>query len=791
MSFKPEVPAGGAPESRPACEVPLKSSATAIPVFGLGLLFTALGAAACGGESGSGEDATPASDGQTADLPDGVDASDAVLVTDLMTQGDAAPADPYEGLAIEPSASCQVSGAPLPPPALALEQVLTGLALEKPVDLKAGPEGSGRLFLVTQPGKVYLAPAITANGGGQLWLDLTSVVDDGPNEGGLLSMAFAPDYVTSGHVFFVSTRTINGSFLTALTRLTVPDPPFGAPDPSSELMVLAVGQPYSNHNGGGVAFGPDGYLYLGLGDGGSAKDPWGHGQNLSTLLGAMARIDVSTLDATGVYGIPPDNPFLDVPGAAPEIWAYGLRNPWRYSFDPVGGALWAGDVGQNKVEEIDILVAGGNYGWNTMEGSLCFSPASGCDQEGLILPVAEYPNPAEGKSVTGGLVYRGSAIPSLVGTYLFADYSYGTLWGLTPGEEEDDWTRTTLLETGAYISSFGADESGEVYVLDWWSGGVFRLVASDPNSVGAPSWPARLSETGCFSDLSARTLAQGAYPYEVNAPLWSDGAAKERAFSLPAQGTITYHETEAWGLPVGTILLKTFVRPGGTDALETRVMVRHSDRWRGATYVWNEDGLDAELLNTGVDEDLGDQVWHYPSRAECRACHTEASGEVLGWSTRQLARWSDLGRSGAPVHQIEALRRAGVLAGAPEDAEGLPGFPGLGDVAASEEDRARAYLHANCAHCHRPDTSTTTPLDLRAEIALEDAHVCGEPPEKGDVALESPMLLAPGDPGQSVLMARMATLNSDDRMPNVGSNVVDTEAVELIGAWIEGLEGCP
>lgn len=770
------------------------------PTICLWLVASTWGVAACGEGSEARTGQHSVSDGQSAETTgtDGADDLDGVAadssdgsLTDLTPQNDAVAVDPYEGLVIEPSLSCQVSGAPLPPPALALEQVLTGLALEKPVDLKAGPEGSGRLFIVTQPGKVYLAGSITPSGGGQIWLDLSNVVDDGPNEGGLLSIAFDPDFVTTGHVFFVSTRTINGSFLTVLTRVTVPDPPFGAPDPGSEQMVLAVGQPYSNHNGGGLAFGPDGYLYLGLGDGGSAKDPWGHGQNLSTMLGAMLRIDVSTLDTAGVYTIPPDNPFLDVPGAAPEIWAYGLRNPWRYSFDPVGGALWAGDVGQNKVEEIDILVAGGNYGWNTMEGSLCFSPASGCDQEGLILPVAEYPNPAEGKSVTGGLVYRGSAIPSLYGTYLFADYSYGTLWGLTPGEEEEGWSRTKLLETGAYISSFGADETGEVYVLDWWSGGVFRIVANDPDSVGAPSWPARLSDTGCFSNLSTRALAQGVYPYEVNAPLWSDGAAKERAFALPPEGTIAYHETEAWGLPIGTVLLKTFVRPGGADALETRVMVRHPDRWRGATYVWDEDGADADLLNTGVDEDLGEQVWHYPSRAECRACHTEASGEVLGWSTRQLARWSDLGMNGAPVHQVEALRRAGVLVGAPQDAESLPGFPALTDVTASEEDRARAYLHSNCAHCHRPGTSTTTPLDLRAEIGLADAHACGESPEKGDLGLVAPMLLAPGSPEQSVLIARMVTLDSNDRMPNMGSNVIDVDAVELIGAWIDGLEGCP
>ena len=716
---------------------------------------------------------------------------------DLTIEMDAAPipdleaADPYEGLLIERSQACQVSGAPEPAPSLALEPVLTSLPLQNPVDMKAGPDGSGRAFFVTQPGRVYLAEAITPDGGGSLWLDLSSRVDDGPNEGGLLAMEFAPDFMDSGHVFFVSTRMMSDGFSTVVTRVTVPDPPFGAPDVNSEITVLAAAQPYGNHNGGGLAFGPDGYLYVGLGDGGSAKDPLGHGQNLSTWLGAMLRIDVSTLDTVGHYSVPPDNPFLGVPGAAPEIWAYGLRNPWRYSFDPVGGALWAGDVGQNKVEEIDILVAGGNYGWKIMEGSQCFSPATGCDQEGLELPVAEYPNPAEGKSVTGGVVYRGKALPALVGTYLFADFSYGTLWGLTPGEEEESWQRTKLLETGDYVSSFGTDVDGEVYILDWWSGDVSRLVASDPGALGAPAWPGQLSETGCFSDLEARTLAAGVYPYEVNAPLWSDGAEKERAFALPEEGQIAYRADGAWELPAGTVLLKTFLRPDGEAPLETRVMVRHDDRWRGATYLWDESGSDAQLMNTGADEDLGDQIWHYPSRAECRACHTEASGEVLGWSTRQLSRWSDLGKTGTAVHQIEALKRAGVLSEAPAEAEALPAYPGLEDAESTLEERARAYLHANCAHCHQPGTSTTTPLDLRAEIELSQASACGVAPEKGALGLDEPAVIMPGDPGRSVLVKRMETLDSDERMPNLGSNVVDAGAVGLIRSWIKTLEECP
>jgi uncharacterized repeat protein (TIGR03806 family) len=756
-----------------------------------------------GGSSGAGGDTAAAPDvpvgdlgpGDTGDLGPG-DTGD-TTPTDGATDGapdavvDVIPADPYEGFEVVPSPTCQVSGAPAPPPPLAMERVLSGLLVSKPVDFQAGPEGSGRVFIVSQIGLVWSAAAITAAGDGQIWLNLVARVDDGPNEGGLLSMAFDPGFVSNGHVFFVSTRTTGGKFQTVVTRITVPDPPFGAPDIDSEIVVIAVDQPYGNHNGGGLAFGPDGHLYFGLGDGGAANDPQGNGQNLSTWLGAMLRLDVSSLDTTGAYTVPPDNPFVDTPGARPEIWAYGLRNPWRYSFDPVGGTFWVGDVGQNKIEEIDILVAGGNYGWKIMEGSQCFSPSFGCNTEGLILPAAEYANPTEGKSVTGGVVYRGSQIPSLYGTYVFADFSLGTVWGLVPDDAEEGWERTTLMETGALVSAFGVDHEGEAYLLDWWSGAVHKIVASDPASAGVPSWPTTLSETGCFQDLEARTFAPGVYPYEVNAPLWSDGAGKERGFSLPAGSTITYQDPGAWELPVGAILLKTFVRPGGDDALETRILVRHDDRWRGATYLWNDEGTDAELLNTAVDEDLGDQIWHYPSRAECRACHTKASGELLGWSTRQLSRGSDMGGFGWKIHQIEALKRAGVLTGAPDDAEALPAFADLDDEATSEEDRVRAYLHANCAHCHQPDTSTTTPLDLRAETALADASACGLPPEKGDVGIANPKVIAPGDPDSSVLLVRMETLDSNDRMPNVGSNVVHEDAVALVRSWILDLGSCP
>jgi glucose/arabinose dehydrogenase len=242
----------------------------------------------------------------------------------------------------------------------------------------------------------------------------------------------------------------------------------------SELVILEVEQPYANHNGGQLAFGPDGYLYIGLGDGGSAGDPQGNGQDTSTLLGAILRLDVSESTAEQPYAIPPDNPFADGRNGRPEIWAYGLRNPWRFSFDRETGELWAGDVGQNRWEEIDVIERGGNYGWNAMEGSHCFRPPENCHSDGMIPPVWEYPLEDDACSVIGGYVYRGATIPWLTGVYVYGDFCTGQVFGLRYADGEAV-EHKLLADTGLRIASFGQDNDGELYVLSQGKG-IFRLV---------------------------------------------------------------------------------------------------------------------------------------------------------------------------------------------------------------------------------------------------------------------------------------------------------------------------
>ena len=299
------------------------------------------------------------------------------------------------------------------------------------------------------------------------FLDITDRVSSRRSEEGLLGLALDPTNAAHLYVYYSAAdprRSVVSRFTLAADRSRV--------DPDSELVILEVEQPYANHNGGQIAFGPDGYLYIGLGDGGSAGDPLGSGQDTSSLLGAILRIDVSQSGPARLYSIPPDNPFVSGGGRG-EIWAYGLRNPWRFSFDRETGELWAGDVGQNRWEEIDIIQQGGNYGWNRMEGNHCFGARDGCDPTGTVLPVWEYSLDGEPCSVIGGYVYRGSAIPWLRGVYVYGDFCSGEVSGLRYADGQVV-EHQRLADTDLRIMSFAEDNDGELYLLSQKSG-IYRL----------------------------------------------------------------------------------------------------------------------------------------------------------------------------------------------------------------------------------------------------------------------------------------------------------------------------
>lgn len=353
-----------------------------------------------------------------------------------------------------------------------LELVADGFA--QPLFLTDAGDGSGRLFVVEKGGTIRIiddGAVVEAP-----FLDLTDRVLSEGYEQGLLGLAFAPDYDDSG-VFYVDYTDLDGN--TVVSRFSVSGDP-NAADAGSEQVLLRQEQPYANHNGGMLAFGPDGYLYVSFGDGGSGGDPQGNAQRLDTWLGTILRIDVdpANVPEDQAYGIPEDNPFVDDEDALPEIWAYGLRNPWRFSFDAETGDVWIADVGQDWMEEVDYLpvdlAPGQNLGWNITEGSNCYLE-EGCDTSGLLLPVLEYTHDEGGCSITGGYVYRGEAIPDLAGVYLFGDFCSGLLWG--GGQDASgDWVKSAPVETGVGISSFGEDSAGNVYVIDLEGGGVYEVM---------------------------------------------------------------------------------------------------------------------------------------------------------------------------------------------------------------------------------------------------------------------------------------------------------------------------
>jgi uncharacterized repeat protein (TIGR03806 family) len=522
-------------------------------------------------------------------------------------------------------------------------------------------------------------------------------------------------------------------------------------------------------------------------------------------LAKILRIDVNS---GSPYSIPATNPRFNVPGARPEIWAYGIRNPWRMSFDSVRGHLWVGDVGQNAWEEINVIQRGGNYGWRVMEGSECFRTAT-CNSHGMIPPVFEYPR-SEGISVTGGYVYRGSDIPALTGAYVFADYGSGKIWGLRydPEDPETPGTVKTLLNSGRSIVSFGQDLRGELYVSDL-TGSIFKIVAE--TTAGDGEFPTLLSETGCFSSLAPLRPAAGVVPYDVNHPLWSDGTRKGRFIKLPSGASINF-STETSGasrlgtldFPEDTVLIKNFMIPVRTATgtrnklIETRFLVKRDGAFEGFTYRWNETETDATLLADAATrrvtmQEPGRDIpleYYYPSPSDCVRCHTNGAGQVLGFQPRQLNKNAP---AAVTENQIRWLTRSGVFAPAtvPADLRSVGRLPAVDDAAADLNSRARAYLEVNCAGCHNPATTAgQLPMDFRASTPLSQIGVCNTAPRHGDLGVVGARGLLPGSPERSLVWLRLTSTDPEHRMPPLATSRVDDAGAALIRHWISGLRGC-
>ncbi len=671
---------------------------------------------------------------------------------------------PDGGAGFRYASLCQVGQAERSATAIRLTDAFAGRTFEMPIDLTHFRDGTRRIAIAERAGRVLVAHP---DGRVTTALDISDKVYPA-FECGFLGLATHPQHAQNRKIYAHYCTRPAGRTISRIAEWTMRDD--DTIDPASERTLLELEQPWDNHNGGALAFGPDGFLYIGFGDGGSGDDPLNSGQDTQSLLGKILRIDVDRTTPDRAYAIPADNPFAMTPAEGrAEIYAWGLRNPWRMSFDRQTGELWVGDVGQNAREEIDIVERGKNYGWKIMEGSRCRpgGPAE-CDTRGLEPPVVEYTHDV-GRSVTGGYVYRGTRAPSLVGRYLYADYVTRVVFAWQRGEPAP--TEPLLVAAGG-IASFGEDEDGEVYALDLEGGRIFRFEESLGTAPAPP--PERLSATGCFSDLAALTPVEGIVPYAIALGFWSDGAAKQRFVVLPEGGRITPSASGPWDFPIGTVFIKHFEL--ASRRLETRFLIQEALGVRGFTYRWDDTGEDA-TLTTGaerfaVTSAAGTHDWHLPSRTDCTTCHRGRG--VLGLESRQL---------GPSAETFAAL---GLLTAAPPAA---PPLARPDEAAATLESKARAWLHVNCAYCHDGLGPSGTPLDLRVDTLLKDTGTCDAIPARGDLGIADARIIVPGDPDRSLLWVR-TSLRDVHMMPPLATAIVDPDAT-LVRDWIAALEACP
>ncbi|WP_255207797.1 PQQ-dependent sugar dehydrogenase [Myxococcus sp. AM009] len=750
-----------------------------VVALAMGLLGISL---ACPGSSGDRSDRPGDEDEIIDPQADGGPGTDGDGSTPTAPDGGGPDAHALFGLDVRPAnPTCVAPPRPPDPAGATLSRAFPELSFTQPLFALQAPGDSRRIYVVERGGRVRMFDKDAAPPTSSVVIDLSGQVNIEHDETGLLGMAFHPAFATNGQVFlsYVGNNAMGG-LRSYIVRYLSPDG--GATlDPASAEVVLEQDQPFSFHNGGHLAFGPDGFLYFAFGDGGGRVDPNQTAQNPELLLGKMLRLDV---DSARPYAIPPTNPYA-TSGGRKEIYATGFRNPWRWSFDRSTGALWLGDVGEKLLEEINRVELGGNYGWSILEGTEC-ARGSGCGTAGLTPPVAVYGR-TEGVSITGGYVYRGAAVPALSGKYVFGDFGSGRIWTL-PGDAVPGAAAVpqVLVTTPLSIASFAELNDGELLVVDFAGGGLHRIHASTPPAPGGEAFPALLSVTGCVDPANANLPSAGLIPYGVNAPLWSDGAQKERFLGVPDGTVMTVGPEGVLDAPPGTVTVKTFLLGG--KRVETRLFMRHPDgTWAGYTYEWNEAGTDATLLETGKVKTVGAQTWTYPSRGECMQCHNATAGFVLGLEVAQLN--GDFEYPGGRIaSQLRTLEHIGVLT-LPAPVEQLPRMPTYTGPEPVEA-RARAYLHANCAVCHRPNGLGRGESDLRYATSLAAAKICGVAPQQGELGVPGAMLVTPGDPSKSVLSRRMHSL-SMTRMPPLASAVEDTEGAGLVDAWITSLPACP
>ncbi|MES2924808.1 MAG: LamG-like jellyroll fold domain-containing protein [Verrucomicrobiota bacterium] len=743
---------------------------------------------------------------------------------------------------------------PAAPPANTWQLVdaLPGLSFAQPICIATIPGNSNRLFVCERIAKIKHVPDVTATTPTQnVFLDLQTVVagrtpaeaitGGGNGEHGLLGLAFHPQYATNGYFYAAYTVQISGgSWYQRISRFKVSAANPNVADPASELILLNQLDQGSNHDGGDLHFGPDGYLYYTAGDEEAQRDLRFNSQKINLdFFSGIFRIDVDkkpgnlapnphtaipTDSGAARFSVPIDNPFVHttlggtwngtyngntvtpLTTVRTEFWCTGLRHVWRMSFDPATGDLWAGDVGQDTYEEVNKIVKGGNYGWVYREGfhdTAFTNPVPPAKPAGFtsIDPFYEYVHAAipgdanfKGNSVVGGYVYRGTRFPSLTGSYIFSDSVSGHVWQM------DTTTGATVRLTGlpgAYgvFSTQGVDPFNKDMLFAAYNSGKIMRLTTGSGVIG--SFPTTLTATGLFADLTDLSPSPGLLPYEPNLTFWSDHAVKQRWFTIPdAISKMTWSKDGNWTYPTGMLWVKHFDlelsrdNPATKKRIETRVLVKTDTGSYGVSYRWNEAQTEANLVeDAGVEFDIAiddhgtphTQRWQIPGRSSCLTCHTPQAGHGLSFNTRQLNQ--DFTINSFAGNQLDLLSANNFLANTPDPAATLAHHVRPEETQFPLEQRARSYFAVNCAYCHQAGGSVSGFWDGRAHLTLEQTGLInGTAVNNGGSA--SNKYIVPAHPEQSIVLSRIAGSNGFGRMPPLATSELDPAGIQLITEWI-------
>jgi glucose/arabinose dehydrogenase len=730
--------------------------------------------------------------------------------------------------------STRVVGTPEPPPPYRVRPALSPVKLSLPLAIIRQP-GTDLMWAIHQPkaGGATRVVRFSPPAAGATEPPAYETLLEGDDTA--YDVVFHPRFRDNGYVYIGS----NGSFgvekgekKTRVTRYTVERTAPYRLDRGTATTIIEWAS--NGHNGGAMSFGKDGMFYVTSGDGTSDSDTNLTGQGLDHLLAKVLRLDVDGAAAGKTYRVPSDNPFVGRAGARPETWAYGLRNPWRMTVDPVSGQLWVGNNGQDLWEQVYLVKKGDNYGWSVMEGSHPFYLERKAGPTPFVKPAAEHHH-SEARSLTGGVVYYGQRFPELRGAYIYGDYSTGKIWALRHDGEKAIFHQE-IADTTLVITGFGFDLDGELLICDYRAGdegGFYTLEARPAATEPVTPFPRKLSETGLFQSVAGHIPHPGLIPYTVNSPLWSDGTHKERFIGLVgADARIDASPGRGWNFPNGTVLVKSFALetrvgdPASRRWIETRLMSRQDNEWVGYSYMWNDAQTDAELVGSaGLDRDYAittaatntsaattrtttgtttgtntiattaanasapagqTQRWHFPSRAECMVCHSRAANYTLGLSTSQMNR--DHAYGDVTMNQLEALEAWGLLKDKlSKPAAELPRLTDPRDTKASLELRARSYLHANCAFCHVEAGGGNAQFQIEHHVAADQLKLIDERPVHHTYGISDARLIAPGEPDRSVLFRRVSQRGAG-QMPPLSSNLVDPDAVQLLRDWIADMK---